>query len=459
MNRPPANVAPKSDTVTRRRYERATRARQEAESLLDSKSRELWEANQKLQQQAENLEELVNARTQDLGVALQAARAASTAKSTFLASMSHEIRTPLNGVLGMAEALMDTPISAEQTKMLGIIADSGQMLMSVLNDILDISKIEAGQMEIEKAPVHLAKLFASLEQLYTPKAREKNLELALRMGAQVDQWILGDATRLRQVVGNLVSNAIKFTTAGSVQILVDLIQQGGGQFLLTIDVKDTGEGIPEDRLHRLFKPFSQVDSSIARKYGGTGLGLSISKQICDLLGGTISVHSTVGQGTQFSVTMPVHISAKPKETTKVLEGAISILNQQRWRILLAEDNRTNQIVFQKLLGAYDLDIVVVDNGAKAVQAYQDGAFDAVFMDINMPAVSGIEATQSIRQLEKTHKTPRVPICALTANTMKQQVEEYLSKGFDSHLGKPMKKADLIASMADILADRGRQHPQ
>lgn len=445
------DIFEKSNMVSRRRHARALTARLEAEALLDTKSRELWDVNQQLKVQAENLEKIVKQRTNELKSAMLAAQAANQAKSIFLANMSHEIRTPLNGVLGMAEALQEHSLNQEQSNMVDIIQSSGQLLLSVLNDILDISKIESGQMEIEELPFKLDELFVSLQQLYAPKAAEKGLELSVHFLKDADKWVLGDPTRLRQIVGNLVSNAIKFTKVGGVRIEVDLSLMTVGCFQLKFHVKDTGEGVPENRLFRLFKSFSQVDSSIARKYGGTGLGLAISKQLCELLDGEISVTSIEGQGSVFSVELPLKPSQKPKPRTEAIEDAAILLNSKRWRILLAEDNRTNQIVFKKLLKGYDLEIEVAKNGKLAVESFKNGEFDVVMMDINMPLMSGIEATEAIRKFEKDLGKSPVPICALTANTMKQQVEQYMATGFDSHMGKPINKADLLTGLNALLS--------
>lgn len=443
---------PVSDTVSRRRYERAIKARQEAEALLDAKSRELWDANQKLIEQAKSLEELVAERTAELEAAMFQSDAANKAKSIFLANMSHEIRTPLNGVLGTAEAFLETSMDTEQKEMIDTIVASGQLLLSVLNDILDLSKIEAGQLEVEVAPFRPDEIFASIEQLYAMKAVEKNLKLAVELSPETKRWVAGDAHRLRQVAGNLVSNAIKFTRAGGVDVRVHLMPVDCGNLQLQLEVRDTGEGIPKDKLDRLFKPFSQVDSSVARRHGGTGLGLSITKQICELMGGAVSVETTEGKGSVFRASILLQPAEPPISQAGGVREVDSVLTSQRWRLLLAEDNRTNQLVIQKLLKSCNLDISVVNNGKQAVEALSAGEFDIILMDINMPEMDGIEATRLIRAQEESAGKKPTPIVALTANTMKHQVEEYLASGFDRHLGKPIKKNDLIASLQELLAE-------
>ncbi len=437
--------------VSRRRYNRERLAREEAEQLLDGKSRELWDVNQKLIQQADGLEKVVQERTADLEKAREIAEAASHAKSVFLASMSHEIRTPLNGVLGMAEALTDTQLSDEQTSMAATIVDSGQLLLAVLNDILDLSKIEAGQLEIETVPFDLNALFVATQQLYSFKAIEKDIAFHVNVNDTAKCWIKSDPVRLRQVVGNLISNAIKFTSKGSVTVDVRLHTKNGQDADIIVEVRDTGLGIPANKISALCQPFVQVDASIARKHGGTGLGLSISKQICALMDGDIHIESTEGVGSCFTATMKVTVEDEAQNEVKIDIGdAIAIISKKKWRVLLAEDNRTNQLVFKKFLKQFDLDITVAANGQEAIDATQDIEFDVIFMDINMPIVDGVTATENIRKRDHAMGRKSIPILALTANTMVHQVAGYIEAGMDNHLAKPVKKNMLFQVMADAL---------
>jgi len=441
-----------SPHVSRRRYNRERLARQEAEELLDGKSRELWDANQELIKQADGLEKIVQDRTVDLQKAREVAEAASHAKSVFLASMSHEIRTPLNGVLGMAEALTDTTLSDEQKVMAATIVDSGQLLLAVLNDILDLSKIEAGQLEIETLPFDLETLFFATYQLYSFKAIEKNITFEINVQEDAKCWVKSDPVRMRQVAGNLISNAIKFTSSGSVVVDVTLDGRINESGILSIAVRDTGEGIPENKIAALCQPFVQVDASVARKHGGTGLGLSISQKICGLMGGDIFIESEEGVGSCFTATMRVvRTDTVSEETEGDIDKAIATIHQKKWRILLAEDNRTNQLVFKKFLKQFDLDIRVAGNGQEAIDLTGAEDFDLIFMDINMPIVDGVTATEVIRKRDADLKKERTPILALTANTMVHQITEYIEAGMDNHLAKPVKKNVLFQVMADALS--------
>lgn len=445
-------VSDAAGAVSRRRYERERQARMQAETLLDEKSRELWEVNQRLLNQAGELEIKVKARTAELDAARKRAEDANRAKSVFLASMSHEIRTPLNGVLGMAQVLSDSPLEAEQLRMAETIVESGEMLLTVLNDILDISKIEAGQLDIECVAFDLVDAMDATKQLFRQKAEEKGLALAFAIEEPARRWIRSDPTRLRQVTGNLLSNAIKFTMSGTVKVTISLNPDEPETGLLSIAVSDTGIGIPPDKLPRLFQPFSQVDSTISRRFGGTGLGLSISRQICRMMEGDITVDSVEGAGTTFLATTRVRLAetADRSRQRRNLDAAATALHTNPLSVLLAEDNRTNQLVFSKFLKDFPITITKVENGAEAVEAAARKTFDMIFMDINMPEMDGVTATTKIRRAQAERGQDRTPIIALTANAMVDQIAGYLAAGMDGHLPKPLKKERLIMDIAETL---------
>lgn len=428
--------------VSRRRYERERAARLEAEQLLDERSRALWEANQQLKHQAEALEAMVQARTAELEKAMEAAEASNRAKSTFLATMSHEIRTPLNGVLGMAEALCDSDLPAEQAEMAQVIVTSGTMLLSLLNDVLDVTKIEAGRLELDAIAMHVPSIVEATCKLFEPQAREKGLELHLHIAPEASCWVQSDPVRMRQVIGNLLSNAIKFTAQGSVRIVVSL-KPMAQRNLLSIQIRDTGIGIPKSRLSDLFQPFQQLDASVARRFGGSGLGLSISRHICLQAGGDIDVESVEGAGSVFMARFVTDLAMDPQAANASTAGASGITEARACRVLLAEDNRTNQLVFKKLVRSATPTITVAGDGAEAVKAFEAEEFDLVLMDINMPNVDGVDATRQIRAFESTTGRSPTPVYALTANSMTHQIEGYLAAGMNGHLPKPLKKADLI----------------
>lgn len=443
--------------VSRRRYNRERCAREEAERLLDQKSRELFEANEALRAQAASLEDEVRKRTADLDRAKVRAEQASEAKTAFLAMMSHEIRTPLNGVLGMADALRDSGLTAAQMDLLDVMTSSGQALLSIINDILDLTKIEAQQMEIEAVEFDLVELLDGLTRLYERSAADKGLGFDVQMALGPHRRIVSDPTRLRQVISNLLSNAIKFTEAGQVQLRVRLDASDPMQLLVT--VSDSGPGVPENKRDRLFLPFSQTDASVTRRHGGTGLGLSIARKMCRLMGGDLTFAPGDPLGACFIARVAVAAGQSiPGAAPVALPEAEAVLLARAWRVLVAEDNKTNRLVLHHLLKKYELNITMVENGAEAVAAWHSGAFDLILMDVNMPVMGGLEAVAHIRAAEMERASgPACPIIALTANAMTHQVEEYLRCGVDGHVAKPVKRERLVQCMAQLLTkgDPGR----
>ena len=374
------------------------------------------------------------------------AEAANRAKTDFLAAMSHEIRTPLNGVLGMAAALETTPLSDLQRRMLGVINESGQSLMTLLSDILDLSKIESGHMEFEETPLDLGASLQAVASLYEETARAKDLGFTLHVGDGARGVFLGDPTRIRQVLQNLVSNAMKFTASGSVEVRADAVPLGDGRREITFEVIDTGVGISAEAQGRLFSKFMQAESSTTRKFGGTGLGLAICRELVHAMGGEIGVDSEEGRGSRFWFSLPLTLAA---EIEPLVEDVVVEEEESRpLRILAAEDNATNQFVLKAILGQKGLEATFVENGREAVEAVQANDYDLVLMDLHMPEMDGITATQRIRALIGPKSD--IPVVAVTAEAMPEQVRRCLSAGMDAHVAKPIRPDTLYAVIEEVL---------
>jgi signal transduction histidine kinase/ActR/RegA family two-component response regulator len=368
----------------------------------------------------------------ELAASRDEARAATQAKSAFLTMMSHELRTPLNGVLGMVHALTRTNLNARQRAHLDVIDSSGRSLLLILNDILDLSKIEAGRLEVETVPFGLTRLLENVVALWGPPAAEKGLTLTLDLDPSIPAWAAGDPTRLRQVVTNLLSNAMKFTDQGSICLRVRAADSG----LLVIEVIDTGAGIPDAVQARLFTDFSQADSSTSRRFGGTGLGLSISRRLCRLMGGDLVVSSVEGMGSTFRAS--VMLGAAEPNAVAIEPESIDLPSL---RVLAVDDNAANRAVAEALLSAIGLSVTLANDGAQALEVLKRQAVDLVLMDVNMPVMGGVEALRAIRRGEAGD--PDIPIIAVTADAMLGDRERYLAEGFDDHLAKPIEPTALI----------------
>ena len=378
---------------------------------------------------------------------------AAQAKSEFLAMMSHEIRTPMNGVIGMAQALMKTQMKDEQRQMLSVMIDSSDMLLLLLNDILDMSKIEAGKVELESIPFSPQKLVHAAGDLFDARASAKDITLEVEIAADASQWRLGDPARLRQIVFNLVSNAIKFTDQGIVKIALNL----GPNREMAISVTDTGIGIPPDRVAQLFEKFTQADSSHTRLYGGTGLGLSIAKAMTEAMGGELLVKSEVGVGSTFTCLVPLQaVSATLDEPENLAERGSSAHGNaptlqdmppaSALKLLVAEDNQTNQLVLQALLSSDEIELVFTQNGLEALEAWQAARYDAILMDMQMPVMDGITAIRAIRAQEIRENRRRTPIVSLTANALQHQIDAQIDAGADAHAPKPIHLPSLLAAI-------------
>jgi signal transduction histidine kinase/CheY-like chemotaxis protein len=383
--------------------------------------------------------------SRDLRVARRRAEDANRAKSEFLANMSHEIRTPLNGVVAMADALSRRTLAAAEQDMVSIIRSSGTTLERLLSDILDSAKIEAGQISVETAPFHLGDAVREIVALWRPRAQEKGIRLEVGFDPALEMIALGDVVRVRQILANLVSNALKFTTEGQVSLVVAPTPDG----LVRFTVSDTGEGFDAEQRARIFGRFHQADGSITRRFGGTGLGLAISRDLAKLMGGHLDCHAVPGDGATFWFEIPL----PPASAEAVIDRAAPSADLEEpggLRILLADDHPANRKVIEVLLASADVTLVAVENGQEAVEAFRAGGIDLVLMDMQMPVMDGLAATAEIRRIEIEAGQGRTPILMLTANAMAEHVEAGRRAGADGHLAKPITTATLFDAIGRVL---------
>ena len=422
-------------------------ARKEAERIMEDKSMELYEVNVKLKDLNASLEDKIHKRTQKMRNAMAEAESAKNAERDFLAKMSHEIRTPMNAVIGMTHLMFDTQLNSNQKELLNSIHYSANLLKSLISDILDLSKIEAGELEFVERDYNLKELLIAIQKTFSFSLEDKPIKVEIEFDDRLPNFIFGDDVIMNQILMNLVGNAAKFTEEGFIKISALLVSDSEQGSLLELQVQDTGIGIDEVSQTQIFDSFKQVDRDINLKYGGTGLGLTITKQLVDLSKGQIYVKSDVGVGTIFTVTIPLNNCKL--QGKNILDSPDEVDLSNAGKILLVEDNLLNQKYVGKLLDKWGLTWELAENGALAVEKCNETSYSMILMDIQMPEMNGHEATALIRS--NSNLNINVPIIALSAFAFEHEVSKSINAGMSDHLTKPFAPIDLKKKIAEHLS--------
>jgi signal transduction histidine kinase/CheY-like chemotaxis protein len=432
------------DFVSRSRYEREKAAREVAEKLLEDKSRELYRLNVELQKKSDTLSDIVEERTRDLSQALDAAQAATRAKDVFLANMSHEVRTPVTGILGFAHLLAESDLRPEQRDLLDNLQGSCLTLKHIIDDLLDLKSLEHGVMRFRNEPFDVLAVIESAVAKFQEAAGRNGNRLVHEAASPERRLRMGDKTRFEQIVVNLLTNALKFTRDGTITVQSSVTDAD-----VTVVVSDTGIGMRAEHLERIFEDFTQADDAISQRYGGTGLGLSIVRMILKQMGGRVSVTSEVGQGSRFTVVMPLAV-ASSAESQAHGERAAAHISLSGRRVLVVEDNRINAKVIRSFVSKFDGETVLAASGGEALGLAATDRFDLMIFDINMPEMGGVELLRRIRQLPGFEANARTPALACTANAMPEQVALYVEAGFSGVIRKPFDAEEFHAGLVSVL---------